>query len=290
MNKKSKNFAKIILLIICLTLAFLVLCIMMEKKPTFADSGFDVSYDSGGSSSSSSHDGSGNFGYNLTTLIIMGALIVVCVIGTKRENRKLVEEERNAKQTSLIIENQLQQIIPDFDREHFLYDGFRIYCDIQMAWMNFNLESVRNILTDEMYNMYDSQLETLRVKGEQNIMGQFIPRGGNLVNYIIQNGTITITARYIIELYDFIIDQKTGKVLRGSSTSKMNIKYEMMFRKSLNLENNITKCPNCGAPINMNTSGVCDYCHTKLVTENTNWVLTDKKVIKQSYSLDDLTG
>ena len=42
-------------------------------------------------------------------------------------------------------------------------------------------------------------------------------------------------------------------------------------------------CPNCGAKVEMNSTGTCEYCGSKLVSENTKWVLTEKKVIEQYY-------
>ena len=39
--------------------------------------------------------------------------------------------------------------------------------------MNFKLDDVKDVITDEIYNMYDSQLSTLEVKGEKNIMKDF---------------------------------------------------------------------------------------------------------------------
>ena len=63
----------------------------------------------------------------------------------------------------------------------------------------------------------------------------------------------------------------------------MRVKYEMKFRQTLDESKKVTKCPNCGADVKMNTSGICDYCHSKLVTENTKWVLTEKQTLDQEY-------
>ena len=149
--------------------------------------------------------------------------------------------------------------------------------------MNFKLEDVRDIITDELYSMYESQLSTLEVKGEQNIMKDFVLKGSFLKDVTNQNDTITITTGYIIEFYDYIAEQATGKVLRGTSNRKVRITYEMKFRQTLDESKKVTKCPNCGADIEMNTSGICEYCHNKLVTENTKWVLTEKKTMNQEY-------
>ena len=41
------------------------------------------------------------------------------------------------------------------------------------------------------------------------------------------------------------------------------------------------RCPNCGAPIEVNSAGVCEYCGSKVVGENTNWVMSKKEKISQ---------
>ena len=82
-------------------------------------------------------------------------------------------------------------------------------------------------------------------------------------------------------MYDYIIEESTGKVLRGSSTNKLRIVYEMKFRQTLNSNEKVDHCPNCGAKIEMNSSGTCEYCGSKLVSENTKWVLTEKKTMRQ---------
>ena len=55
----------------------------------------------------------------------------------------------------------------------------------------------------------------------------------------------------------------------------------MKFRKTLDESKKVTKCPACGAEIEMNNTGICSYCRSKLVTENTEWVLTEKNTLNQ---------
>ena len=108
-----------------------------------------------------------------------------------------------------------------------------------------------------------------------------VKKAGYLKDAVVQNNTITITTGYVIQMYDYIIEKSTGKVIRGSSNNKLKIVYEMKFRRTLDESAKIDKCPNCGAKIDMNTSGICEYCGSKLVSENTKWVLTEKKTIRQ---------
>ena len=175
----------------------------------------------------------------------------------------------------------MSQYIPNFNKQEFLNNGYKIYEDVQNAWMNFKLDDVKDVITDEIYNMYDSQLSTLEVKGEKNIMKDFKLVKSYLKDVNVQNETITITTGYIIEMYDYIIEESTGKVLRGSSTNKLRIVYEMKFRQTLNSNEKVDHCPNCGAKVEMNSTGTCEYCGSKLVSENTKWVLTEKKTMRQ---------
>lgn len=262
-----------------------------DKHISLVDSGFGSSYDSGGSSySGGSYDsGSSSWDYDsdydsdggdsLIGLIIAIIIIIIIAICTRDKKTKVVTKSDNVNDEN--IANKVKQYIPNFNKQEFLNNGYKIYKDVQNAWMNFKLDDVKDVITDEIYNMYDSQLSTLEVKGEKNIMKDFKLVKSYLKDVNVQNETITITTGYIIEMYDYIIEESTGKVLRGSSTNKLRIVYEMKFRQTLNSNEKVDHCPNCGAKIEMNSSGTCEYCGSKLVSENTKWVLTEKKTMRQ---------
>lgn len=298
MEKKKKfSLLKKILLIIIIAGISLIPNIM-HKNAVFADSGFGTSYHSSGSSSSSgsSHssgsssysggssyssgsdsDGSGGSWVNMVIFFII--IIAIIIYANKNKSNNNTANVTNINDSD--IENKIKEIIPEFNKKEFLQDGYKIYCDVQNAWMNFKLDDVKDEITDELYNMYDSQLSTLDIKGEQNIMKDFKLVNSYLKNFANQNGNMTIVTGYVIEMYDYIIEKDTGKVLRGTSNNKIRVTYEMKFRKTLNKTTELKNCPNCGAEININSSGVCPYCSSKIVVDNTKWVLTEKKTINQ---------
>ena len=296
MEDKGKKFEwlKKLAIILCITMISLIPS-FIDKHISLADSGFGSSYDSGGSSySGGSYDsGSSSWDYDsdydsnydsdggdsLIGFIIAIIIIIIIAICTRDKKTKVVTKSDNVNDEN--IANKVKQYIPNFNKQEFLNNGYKIYKDVQNAWMNFKLDDVKDVITDEIYNMYDSQLSTLEVKGEKNIMKDFKLVKSYLKDVNVQNETITITTGYIIEMYDYIIEESTGKVLRGSSTNKLRIVYEMKFRQTLNSNEKVDHCPNCGAKIEMNSSGTCEYCGSKLVSENTKWVLTEKKTMRQ---------
>ena len=299
--EKRKNIIKKILITLGILCAVILTFTVIYERPTFADSGHSVSHSSSHSSHSSSHSSSssrrssssssrssssrsssssGDPFVAMISVIIMIAIIVIwTIMANKKQLHKIVINKNNEDE----IENKIKKSIPNFNKQEFLKQGYSIYYDIQMAWMDFKLEDIKDKVTDEIYTMYESQLATLEVKGEQNIMKNIQLKQSCLKDVTNQNGTITIKTNYVIEMYDYIADVNTKKLIRGEDKKKIRILYEMSFRKTLNEDEKITHCPNCGAKVEMNSTGTCEYCGSKLVSENTKWVLTEKKVIEQDY-------
>ena len=299
--EKRKNIIKKILITLGILCSIMLTFTVIYERPTLADSGHSVSHSSSHSShscsssrrssssssrSSSSRDSSSSGSSDplagMISIAIMIAIIVIwTIIANKNKNQshKIVINKNNEDE----IENKIKKLIPNFSKQEFLKQGFNIYYDIQMAWMDFKLEDIKDKVTDEIYTMYESQLATLEVKGEQNIMKNIQLKQCSLKDVTNQNGTITIKTNYVIEMYDYIADVNTKKLIRGEDKKKIRILYEMSFRKALSEDEKVTHCPNCGAKVEMNSTGTCEYCGSKLVSENTKWVLKEKKVIEQDY-------
>lgn len=299
--EKRKNIIKKILITLGILCSVILTFTVIYERPTFADSGHSVSHSSSHSSHSSSHSSSSSrrssssssrssssrsssssgdpFAAMISVIIMIAIIVIWTIIANKKQLHKIVINKNNEDE----IENKIKKSIPNFNKQEFLKQGYSIYYDIQMAWMDFKLEDIKDKVTDEIYTMYESQLATLEVKGEQNIMKNIQLKQSCLKDVTNQNGTITIKTNYVIEMYDYIADVNTKKLIRGEDKKKIRILYEMSFRKTLNEDEKITHCPNCGAKVEMNSTGTCEYCGSKLVSENTKWVLTEKKVIKQDY-------
>lgn len=293
-KKHKKKFFKFAAIVIFLSLfmfasnVFYSKCNAIEYK--IADSGHGVSHHSSHSSShhSSSRSSSGsrtsladsNVNPIIIVLIVLipNLIIIIAIIyGVSRGKRASVKP---IDEDSII--NRIKQYIPDFDKQKFLDNGYKIYIDVQNAWMNFKLDDVKNVITDELYNMYDAQLEIMKSKNEQNVMSGFNKVNASIKDFSVQNNTIAVTAVYVVEFYDYIINKQSGKVTAGTNSRKLCVTYEMTYRKTLNKDGESAKCPNCGGKIDyINGAGICKYCGSKIVSENSGWVLTNKKVIRQ---------
>ena len=276
-----------------------VLFMLFYGNKSQADAGYHSSYSGGSSSSShssssysgsssrsyssgssySSSSSSGSKGSAFAGVIIWIVIIIIIIYFSSRRASPYTIPDIKLQSNPAAIAK-LKELIPGFDDKQFLQDGYKIFLDVEDAWMNFELDKVKDVITDEMFNMYESQLSSMEIKGEQNIMNGFNLKDCAISNCEYQNDNIEVTTKYIIEFYDYIIEKESGKVLRGSRTSKLRMYYDFTFVMK-NTDEKIDHCPNCGAPVEVNASGVCPYCNSKIVGENTEWVMSKKVCTRQ---------
>lgn len=158
-----------------------------------------------------------------------------------------------------------------------IYD---IYVRIQEAWMNFKLDDVKDSLSDELYNQYVAQLNTLEVKNQRNVMSDFKYLMCAVMDIEEKDGTQILDVRLRVNCRDYIIDDKTKKVLRGNKRKLHTYTYELHFERSV--ETVINKCPNCGAELDPKGQNItCPYCNSKIVRKSKNLVLRKKEMILQ---------
>jgi DNA-directed RNA polymerase subunit RPC12/RpoP len=163
----------------------------------------------------------------------------------------------------------------------FKKKAFNIYKDIQTAWMNFDTKTIRKLTTDEIYNMYSSQLETLKLKGQKNIMTDITLDEVKIIDIKEQNNIITTSVYLRVKCYDYVIKEATNEVVRGKDKEKIVIEYVLSFVKSAINNNKEEKCPNCGAKVEINSSSTCPYCDSVLVKDASDYVMSKKTCVGQ---------
>ena len=311
MNKNNKIIG------ICLIVSLILLSPIISK----ADSGWDSSYDVGGggwsssggydswsSTGHSSSSGSGVFGpiFSIATSILL-ALIIIVEQSKKSKNYKGVPPIENPALESLkrnnkpfiinkhsktkkgdynvlgsdIEQSKIDKIDPSIKIEKFKKKAFIIYKDIQEAWMNFDTDTIRNLTTDEIYNMYSSQLKALKLKHQKNVMKNIEYVDAKITNITKDAGIISVVVYLRVKCLDYVIDVKTNKTLRGKDNTRLDIQYLLTFVKEEINKPNIETCPNCGAPVKLVGSTTCPYCDSILVRNPNKYVLSKKICIGQ---------
>lgn len=280
----------------------LLLCLFFPIHRLSADSGWDGGYDSGGSSdwgSSSSDWGSSSSDWDSSdwsssggsyssgsldpfmVMAIIAFIVIIFAITNKPNsgsNRLMVPGASLGKINPYDIDK-LKKFLPDFDEEKFKEKTYELYKEIQVAWMNFDNDSIRKCVTDELYNTYSAQLATLKVKNQKNIMKDFQLLDSKIIGMETKEKLVSLTIKMKIECYDYIVD-KEEKTLRGNDKQKVIYEYAMTFNKGVSDKPN--KCPNCNAPLDQVNSSKCPYCDSNIINESYDWVLAKKQVLSQT--------
>ena len=287
MKKKLLNF---------LTLCLCLFIFIFGIRNVFADSGWDSSYDSGSSwsssdswSSSSSWDSDYSYGSSsssggdlsageafIIAIFLIGGMVVFAILILKNTDSSTTNDAYSYyKDISL---EDLQKVLPNETLEDLKLKLYQKFKDIQDAWENFNYDALREMCTDELAESYISQLDTLKLKNGKNIMSDFNPIDIKITSAKLDNDLISVVVYANITFYDYVINEKTGEVIRGNKSRKVNNHYIMTFVVA---NESITKCPGCGAELKMNTSGVCEYCRMKIVKNASDFVLSKKTNINR---------
>ena len=297
MKRKSKY---IVMLLCIFTILFGI------GLPTKADSGWDSSYDSGGSwdsgdsswDSGSSDWGSSNgsyisvgtesdgFGFADLAIIIIFVVIIVISIANQNKKAKLASSRPktiiNSRYCKEMSEEEFNNAIKDITMEELRQEVFNTYKNIQYAWTNFDYDRIRMLTTDEIFNMYSSQLNTLEIKNQVNIMSEIEKNDVRILSVKKENGINTIEAYLKVNCYDYVINKATNQIVRGINDRKMELEYIITLVKDANSSNkNTVICPNCGAEVEMTAGGKCKYCDAVLVQKASDYVMSKKECIGQ---------
>lgn len=315
-NKRLKK----IILVVVLTLSVAATWLYANPGDIATDSGFDASYDSGGGgySSGGSFDYGGGFDYDSShdyggsshgdrsspsspltkeeKLIIFAIDVIPLVIfcytlrrsEIKQRKKEILEAEQRVEELETIVNRakekvinaRFQEYIKEESKEKFILNRYQDYLDIQNAWMNFDYNMLRDKTTNELYNQYQMQLETLKVKGQKNVMKDFEYIGGEILNIEENNNKVIVTLEITARFYDYIIEESTNKVVRGKDKVPIRIHYKMKFVKDINIDK-ITHCPNCGAELKETSTNICEFCRTQVTKETEKWLLAEKNSLGQ---------
>lgn len=253
---------------------------------------------SGGSSSYSSGSGSGSSG-SFAVVVISGVIgllynLVKGTDDTSSSNNELkrTTEERAGKpiQNNLEAIRQLKQQDPNFDEERFLSQVKVIYLRLQSAWTEKDWASVRGLESPSLYDQHSTQLQEHirakttnvleRVRVENSKIKDFYPnpQGHDRLEVILSS-----------TMRDYIRDDETGRIIEGDPTKDLFTVYRLNFIRLHDAKTEeVTKtdilsdhCPNCGAPLTIDSVSKCEYCQASLVRTAQDWLLDTYDVVDE---------
>ena len=165
------------------------------------------------------------------------------------------------------------------DKDILKKEFYDIYVKIQKAWSNNDIEKARDVLSDNLFNMYKTQILTMVNKNQRNAMSDFEFVSAYINDVNVNKDVMTVKVMMEVYCKDYLIDIKTDKVLRGDRNRINHYYYLLSFTKDIEADDNT--CPNCGAKISSSKSAKCEHCDAVINKKSNKFVLSNKKMIKQ---------
>ena len=242
---------------------------------------------SGGDSYSS--DGGGGFMVELIAGVVTVLFFVIVFFIITAKNKKNGGGSSTVNYSTVQslpdrtneIEALIRKTDPDFSAQDFLAFVRDVYMDIQDAWCKRDLEPVRGVLHENLYEQTEKQLA-------KKIADGIVP---HLDNININTAYITaakkdteyeyLTVYLVAKMYEYQYEEKTGKVVYGDKTTRWELKYAIKFMRSSGMRTkdsavtNARSCPHCGAPLPEGATAVCPYCGSAITQGRHSWVMSE---------------
>ena len=261
-----------------------------------ADAGHNSSYSSGGGSSyhssggsshsssyhsSSSSSSSGSYDGETSGSAILFIIIFVIILVVILSHTGKGGSSNNYYQIKLLTQEEIDQIDPSIKIEETMKKVFDMFVKEQTDWMNFNYDGLRDILSDELFNNYKMQLETMEAGMEKNIMEDIVMVDGGIVSIKNTDLTQELIVKLHVRMKDYIINTATNQPKHGDPNKIMDNNYLITLERSRRAE--INNCPNCGGELKDTASQKCPYCDAVLVKGSKDFVIVKQENVQGMY-------
>jgi hypothetical protein len=183
-----------------------------------------------------------------------------------------------------VVQPNFQEIRAEFEKNNptFSWGEFQararlIFDELQGAWSTLNWERARPHETDNLFQMHQYWIDAYKRQHLRNVLDQCRVTALQPVKIKEDQFYNAITLRIGAEGYDYTVDE-SGKVVSGSKNKLRNWSEYWTFIRSRNAKPAAARadlnCPNCGAPLKVNNSGVCEFCGGKITSGDFDWVLS----------------
>jgi Tim44-like domain len=170
-----------------------------------------------------------------------------------------------------------EQNDPSFNWAEFQARARLIFDELQAAWSTLNWERARPHETDNIFQMHRYWIDAYKQQGLRNALDQCQITAMQPVKIKEDNFYQAVTLRIFAQGYDYTVDAN-DRVVSGSKSKLRRWSEYWTFIRSRKAKPGPAhadlNCPNCGAPLKVNATGVCEFCGGKITSGEFDWVLS----------------
>jgi len=130
----------------------------------------------------------------------------------------------------------IRQIDPSFDEARYKDLCMDNFFKIQGAWINRDMTAVKNILTQEMFNILQKDAGKLKAEKKINKLDNIAVRSVEITEAWQEGGTDFITVSILASILDYT-ESESGELLTGSKTEPVKFEEYWTFARPVGPNN-----------------------------------------------------
>lgn len=174
------------------------------------------------------------------------------------------------------MEDKLKILGGDFSLPMFITKVNNIFVMYYTAIMMDDEKRVAHFLSDEVYQNMKERIAKLNAANEREMFDELNVKTTVISDIIDTDDEYIIKVTLVSRYMDYVIDKTTFKYKRGVNDRRIEKTNYLELQKKKNVKDKgiVSKCPSCGASIDVNRSGHCEYCGMTFDNKNYDWILT----------------
>jgi predicted lipid-binding transport protein (Tim44 family) len=167
---------------------------------------------------------------------------------------------------------------PNFELEQFTQQVQKVFFIVQEAWSERKPEMARKVMADGLWQTHRAQIQGYLDARKRNMLDYLTVSNIWPVAASSDEHFDVITVRIVAACTDYDVDDRTGRVVRGDKQVKP-WEEDWTFQRSSAARTRTggstlgSKCPNCGAALDVDLTGTCSYCKASVMSGDYDWVL-----------------
>ena len=172
--------------------------------------------------------------------------------------------------------DELREKDKNFDESMFLTKVANIFVKLLTCIMRQDAKDVAHFLTPSLRKDVEEKILEYKRQNRRQMYDELNVKDSKIISVEEKEDIYEIKVLLQSRYMDYIINLESGLKVSGDDTRRILVNYLLTFTKKKNtLEKKvIRRCPSCGSPMSVNTSGTCLYCHSVYNEDDYDWILT----------------
>jgi len=173
--------------------------------------------------------------------------------------------------------NELLKVDVNFNEAMFKTKVDNVFVKLHTAVMLGKLEQVKHFLSDGVYNKYKNTVNILDNNNQRQMYDELNVKSTDIMEINILSDRIEIKVKIISRYMDYIVEKSTGNYISGNNSSRVERINILTFAKKINAKELklLRECPYCGASVDVNNNGRCNFCRKSFNLEDYDYILTN---------------